>query len=250
MLRLAEDLGANWLLDLWEVVPTPDKAVRVRETTVARVLKGHRIRRFDAAHVLSELRMPALTVAQGTIEAATAHIRVLAEQLRLINRQLAAAERQLDRLCKELAEPAADDANSKAAGQRVEQDDVTILSSLPGVGRIILATLLAEASDALQRRDYHALRNLCGAAPVTRQSGKSRIVLRRRAYNRRLSNALFNWARVAIQHDATSRARYAALRARGHGHARALRTVGDRLLNVACAMLEARTSVASTKSAC
>ena len=145
MLRLAEDLGANWLLDLWEVVPTPDKAVRVRETTVARVLKGHRIRRFDAAHVLSELRMPALTVAQKTIEAATAHIRVLAEQLRLINRQLAAAERQLDRLCKELAEPAADDANSKAAGQRVEQDDVTILSSLPGVGRIILATLLAEA---------------------------------------------------------------------------------------------------------
>ena len=45
MLRLAEDLGANWLLDLWEVVPTPDKAVRVRETTVARVLKSHRIRR-------------------------------------------------------------------------------------------------------------------------------------------------------------------------------------------------------------
>jgi transposase len=98
------------------------------------------------------------------------------------------------------------------------------------------------------------LSSLCGAAPVTRQSGKSRMVLRRRACNRRLSNALFNWARVAIQHDATSRARYAALRARGHGHARALRTVGDRLLNVACAMLEARTlfdpSVASTKSAC
>jgi hypothetical protein len=138
---------------------------------------------------------------------------VLAEQLRLINRQLAAAERQLDRLCKELAEPVADDENSKAAGQRVEQDDVTILSSLPGVGRIILATLLAEASDALQRRDYRALRNLCGAAPVTRQSGKSRMVLRWRACNRRLSNALFNWARVAIQHDATSRARYAALSA-------------------------------------
>jgi Transposase len=72
MLRLAEDLGADWLLDLWEVVPTPDKAVRVRETTVARVLKSHRIRRFDAAHVAC----PALTVARGTIEAATAHIRV------------------------------------------------------------------------------------------------------------------------------------------------------------------------------
>ena len=65
--------------------------------------------------------MPALTVARGTIEAATAHIRVPAEQLRLIDRQLAAAERQLDRLCKELAEPVADDKNSKAAGQRVDR---------------------------------------------------------------------------------------------------------------------------------
>ena len=104
----------------------------MRETTVARVLKSNRIRRFDAAHVLSELRMPALTVARGTIETATAHIRVLAEQLRLIDRQLAAAERQLDRLCKELAEPVGDE-NSEAAGQRLEQDDVTILSPLPGV---------------------------------------------------------------------------------------------------------------------
>jgi hypothetical protein len=42
--------------------------------------------------------------------------------------------------------------------QREEQRDVTILRSLPGVGRIVLATLVAEAQDALQRRNYHALR--------------------------------------------------------------------------------------------
>ena len=34
-----------------------------------------------------------------------------------------------------------------------------------------------------------------------------------------------------------SRAKYQALRSRGHGHARSLRSVADRLLNVACAML-------------
>jgi hypothetical protein len=32
---------------------------------------------------------------------------------------------------------------------------VTILRSLPGVGRIVLATLVAEAFEALQRRDYY-----------------------------------------------------------------------------------------------
>jgi transposase len=253
MLELADDIGANWFLDLWEAAPTPEKAARVRETTIARVLKNHRIRRFDAAHVLSELRKPALTVAQGTIEAATAHIRVAVEQLRLINRQLADAERQLNRLCEKLAEPVAGEDGETSPGQRSEQRDVTILDSLPGVGRTVLVTLLTEAPDAVQRRDYHALRTLCGSAPVTRRSGKSRIVVRRRACNRRLSNAAYNWARVAAQHDPTSRAKYEALRARGHGHARALRSVVDRLLNVACAMLESRTlfdpSFASKKSA-
>src|SRR5262245_50265152 len=65
MLELADDVGANWFLDLFEAVPTPEKAAKVREKTIARILKDHRIRRFDAAHVLSELRKPALTVAQA-----------------------------------------------------------------------------------------------------------------------------------------------------------------------------------------
>lgn len=241
MLELADDLGADWVLDLWEAAPTPEKAARVREAAVARILKSYRVRRFDAAHVISELRKPALSVAQGTTEAATAHIRVVVEQLRLVNRQLAAAGQQLDRLCKELAGPIGGEDGENVPGQRQEHRDVTILDSLPGVGRTVLATMLAEASDALQRRDYHALRNLCGSAPVTRRSGKSRIVMRRRACNRRLSNAAFHWGRTAIQRDPASRAKYDALRARGHGHARALRSIIDRLLYVACAMLEKRT---------
>ena len=65
--------------------------------------------------------------------------------------------------------------------------------------------------------------------------------MRRRACNRRLRNAAFYWAQTASQCDPTSRAKYKALRARGHGHARALRSVVDRLLYVACAMLENRT---------
>jgi transposase len=240
MLKLG-DLDEDWMLDLWQVAPTPEKAGRASKAAIERVLKKHRIRRFDATKVLSELRKPALRVAQGTIEAATAHIRVAIEQLRLVNRQLVDAELQLDRLCKKLAELTTGDDGENVPGQPQEHHDVTILDSLPGVGRTVLATMLAEAPDALQRRDYHALRNLCGSAPVTRRSGKSCFVTRRRACNRRLSNAAFHWAQTATQCDPTSRAKYQALRARGHGHARALRSVIDRLLYVACAMLENRT---------
>ena len=70
---------------------------------------------------------------------------------------------------------------------------------------------------------------------------KSVIVVRRLAAHNRLRDAVYHWAGVAIQHDAISKSKYAALRARGHRHARALRSVADRLLQVACSMLENRT---------
>lgn len=111
--------------------------------------------------------------------------------------------------------------------------DVEILSSLPGVGTTVLATLLSEASSFVRNQDYQALRCLCGVAPVTRRSGKSWRVVQRRASQARLVNALYHWSRVAIQHDPISRAKYKSLRERGHSHGRALRTVADRLCDAA-----------------
>lgn len=235
MLELNDDVGDDWFLELWQLVPTPEKATRVRESTLARFLRQHRIRRFTAGEMLERLRRPAITVAPGVVSAATAHLKAVAKRLALVNQQIREAEEKLEKLTEQLA--GADDPQ----GQSDEQRDVTILRSLPGVGKIIIATLLAEASEALRRRDYHALRVLSGVAPVTKRSGKSRIVLMRQAVHVRLRNAVYHWARVAAIHDACSHAKYAALRARGHGHARALRSVADRLLAVACAMLENRT---------
>ena len=236
IIELDSDLGAEWLLDLWQSVPTPDKAARVREMTIAKLLKRYRIRRFDTAHVLDVLRKPPLQVTAGTIEAASAHIATLVARIHLVNRQIDQAHQRLDSLTARLTRP------EEAAPGQSKQHDAEILASLPGVGRIILAMLLAEAYDALQRRDYAALRSLTGVAPVTKSSGKSRIVVRRYACHPRLADAVYHWARVAVQHDPTSRTKYTALRSRGHSHGRALRSVADRLLNVACAMLKSGTT--------
>jgi transposase len=255
MLAVETDVAAPWLHDLWQAVPTPAKAVRARETTITRVLKDNRIRRIDAARVLEVLRAQPIRVAAGTTEAAVAHISALIERLRLVESQLRHAYSQLDRLTGALAVP---EANSNGAetvpGQAIEQRDAVILNSLPGVGRITLAALLAEAWDALQRRDYPALRALCGVAPVTKRSGKSRVVVRRHACHPRLGNAVYHWARVAAQCDPNCKAKYKALREKGHSHGRALRSVADRLLNVACSMLRSRTvfdpAFANPKTAC
>ena len=130
----------------------------------------------------------------GTIASATAHIESLIARLKLVNQQTKQAHRRLDELQAEIL--AEDD-----TGLIEEQRDVSILRSLPGVGPIVLSTLLAEAPQALAERDYATLRTLTGVAPVTRRSGKSCVVILRRACNRRLREAMYHWARVAIQHD-------------------------------------------------
>jgi transposase len=233
MLELTNDLGDNWFLDLWSLVPTPAVAATITETAIATLLKRHRIRRIDAAWVRLQLQHQPVTVAAGTVEAATAHIRALAARINLVNEQLKEVSRSLDGLCAKL-----EAGTEGPSGQRCEQRDVAILRSCPGIGPINLATLLAEAWEPLQRRDYHALRILCGVAPVTRRSGRSCRVTQRLACNNRLRNTAYHWARTAMQHDPASTQRYAEQRRRGHSHGRALRGLADRLLAMLCILLE------------
>src|SRR5689334_1854002 len=235
MLGLTDDLAATWLLELWERAPSPAKAAGLRKPAVERLLKQHRVRRVDADAVLRILRQPAIKVADGVVEAAAIHMSSLVARLRVVNRELKHAERKLDELCGAIGEAGA------AAADCITQSDVVVLRSVPGIGKITLATLLAEASGPLSRRDYQALRTLSGVAPVTKRSGKSRVVTMRYAAHVRLRRAVYHWARVAAQHDHRSRARYAALRRRGHSHGRAIRGVADRLLALACVLLRRQT---------
>ena len=235
MLKLTDDLAAPWFLELWAIASTPAKAGRLRKSTVERLLKQHRIRRMDAETVLRILREPAIKVAQGVAEAASIHMRSLVARLRIVNRELREAERKLDELCTTIGEI------EQTSGEGLQRRDVAILRSMPGIGRINLGTLLSEASGPLSRRDYEGLRTLSGAAPVTKRSGKSLIVVRRYAAHVRLRDTVYHWARVATQRDPKCRARYTALRKRGHSHGRALRGVVDRLLALACVLLQRQT---------
>lgn len=244
-LSVASDLTKSWVPALWKLAPTPAKARRLRPATIETFLKNRRVRVVSAQDVLEQFREPAITVAPGTAEAAVAHIRVIVNRLHLVARELSNAHRQMDRLTAAVAaaleKPGIDPGTEP-------QRDVDILASLPGVGRTVLATLLSEALEPLRRRDYHALRCLCGVAPVTRRSGKSLMVKRRLAAHKRLQDAVYHWAGIAVLRDPLCKAKYAALRARGHGHARALRSIGDRLIAVACAMLTSQTEFDPNRS--
>ena len=234
-LEISSGPSRLWVLELWMLAPTSHKAKRLRLSSIERLLKKHRIRCIDAKTVKQCLTAPSVAVAAATTQGAVFQLKSVIERLTVVIRQLKETQREMDRLIDEY-DKSFREQNDPEAIQR--QRDVEILSSIPGVGRIVLATLLAEASDVLLLRDYNALRALCGAAPVTKRSGKLYLVVRRHAVNPRLQQAIHHWAQIAIQHDPVSKAKYTALRARGHRHTRALRSVADRLLKVTCTMLK------------
>ena len=150
-----------WFWALLDRIPTPAHAQRVPAKAVAAVLKVYRVRRLAVATIREALQTPALHVAPGTVEAASAHIALLLPRLRLLHEQRTKVATQIEALLEELS----------TEELRGEHRDATILRSLPGVGRVVAATVLAEAARPLADRDYQTLRAHGGIAPVTPQSG-------------------------------------------------------------------------------
>lgn len=221
MLALSSAADEPWVWDLIERGPLPARGRSLKAKTVEKILRDHRIRRISAAEVVDILRAPSLPVAPGAAEAASDHVAMLLPRIRLAQDQLDRVEVTLGRLLAEM-----ETTEGEIGGHR----DVEITRSWPGQGVIVAATMLGEASVPLENRDYHWLRALCGTAPVTKQSGKSRHVTMRQACNERLRMAVHWWAGSAVLHDPKARALYAVHKARGHSHGRSIRAVADRLI--------------------
>ena len=232
MLELSPAADEPWLWELLQTAPLPAMACKLRRSQLQKVLTRYRIRRLNAQQVRERLQTAPLPVAPGIAEAASEACLLLILRLRLLAQQKNHVAQCMKAILVDLAE---DD-------NRKQHRDVQVLSSLPGVGRIIAATMLVEAAQPLANRDYHALRAYGGVAPVTRQSGKRRQVIMRYACNQRFRNALYHWARVSLQNDDRTRAHYHCLRKKGHSHGRALRGVADRLLAMLVSMLRSGSS--------
>lgn len=237
LLELSPAADEPWLWALIEKAPNPAAAARLRESTVQRLLRTHRIRRWSASAVLERLGRTPLPAARAVVAASQDSIAVLIPRLRLAHQQLKQCALESAKLLAYVPDATASDDAKR------EHRDVQILLSLPGAGRVIAGTMLTEATEALVNRDYHALRAQAGAAPVARSTGKRHrrhndLVLMRRACNHRLRSAVFCWVNLAVQRDPKARALYQAHRQQGHSFARSVRAVADRLLAMLIALLK------------
>jgi transposase len=247
-LSLSPNADDAWFWTVVEWAATPALGTSLRRRKVERLLTTSRIRRVSVDDVLTVFERPALTVAPGTIEAVTGHIQLLLPRVRLVEEQRHVCEQELARVLTELRTtetppppPASGSTGIQSSGgpSTMGPGDVAILESLPGVGLVVTSSFIADAMPLLRLRDYASLRAMTGVAPVRRQTGKNKrgMIAMRYACNVRLRNACYHFARVSTQVDVAARHYYATLRARGHSHGRALRSVADRWLRILISML-------------
>jgi len=212
-----DDLASGDALAVLAIAPTPTLGRMLSRSKIASVLRrGGRQRRVDdrAFEIQTALRAEQLEAPLLVADAMGASVRALVAVISELVTQIAALERELT--------------------DRFEQHpDAKIIRSLPGLGTILGARALAEFGDDPNRfDDAKSRKNYAGTSPITRASGKHRVVLARYARNRRLADACYLWAFAALNASPGARAFYDQRRASGDTHNRALRALGNRLVGI------------------
>ncbi|MYS81107.1 IS110 family transposase [Embleya scabrispora] len=209
------------------VAPTPAAAAKLTRSQLRALLtRAGRLRRGIDAEV-ERLR--------DIFRADYLHHRPLVEQA--MGHQTAALLQQLNAACSSVADLAA--ATEEAF---LAHPDADIITSFPGLSVLSGARVLAEIGDDRERfADARAVKAYAGAAPVTRASGRSHVVVARAVKNHRLASAGYMWAFAALRTDAP-RAHYDRRRAGGERHTAALRNLFNKFLGCLYHCLQSRTT--------
>jgi len=156
------------------------------------------------------------------------------------------AERMTARLIRELAAEALAsrarlielDRELEALLQR--HPDAALIRSLPGMGVVLSAELIAEAGNLSRFRSADALASAAGMAPVLRQSGRTRFLRRPTGGNKGLKRVFYQSAFCSLAHS-DSRAFYDRKRREGKRHHQAVIALARRRVNVLWAVVQNRT---------
>ncbi len=212
-----DDLAGRDALAVLAKAPTPAKGAVLRVTQIEAVLRAagrQRNLHTRAEQIATALRSEQLgalpLVAEAFGASVSASVAIITEMVR----QTGTVE-------------------AKLAASFEQHPSAEILCSLPGLGLVLSARVLAEFGDDPHRyADAKARKNYAGTAPITRASGKSRVVLARVARNKRLADALYQWAFCALGSSPGARAYYDTKRAAGATHHAALRALANRLVGI------------------
>jgi Transposase/Transposase IS116/IS110/IS902 family len=212
-----EELASSDALAVLAVAPTPALGRQLSRSKIASALRrGGRQRRIEerAVEIQAALRTPQLEAPALVAEAMGASVAALVAVVGELVSQIAGLE-------------------SKLAEHFEQHPDAKLIRSLPGLGMILGARVLGEFGDDPNRySEAKSRKNYAGTSPITRASGKHKVVLARYARNRRLADACYQWAFSALGASPGARAFYDQRRAAGDTHHRALRALANRLVGL------------------
>ena len=216
-LEAFEDLDDRDTLAVLERAPSPDVAARLTVAQIRAALeRGGRQRNLDrrAREIQAALRSEQLAAPDPVAAAFAATTRATVGILKEVNRQLEELEATL--------------------ADRFEQHpDAVIYLSIPGIGDVLGARALGEFGDDPNRyADAKSRKNYAGTSPITVASGKKKAVLARHVRNRRLYDAIDQWAFCSLQASPGCRQFYDQRREAGDLHHQALRALGNRLVGI------------------
>ena len=220
-----EDLDASDTLELLAKAPDPARAARLTRAQVSAALKRARRRHIadKTTAILAALRSPQLGQPPAITAAYAATVRSLIAVITAVSEQVKNLEEQV----------------GTHFGQH---PDAEIYLSQPGLGRVLGARVLGEFGDDPHRyTDGKARKNYAATSPITRASGKKKVVAARFVHNDRLIDALMAQAFAALNASPGARAFYDELRARGIEHNDALRRLANRLVGILHGCLKTRT---------
>jgi hypothetical protein len=229
------DLGAAVFLKLLQRWPSADAvaaASREELEAFARQARHGWPDRF-ADRVTAALAGPRLAVRPELARAKAGTIALAAAQLLLLRDQRKAWERRMGELLLGAPRTGRDKtAKDPDPGKAFPGGEIYL--SMPGLGDRLAARVAGEIGEHFQQyATPNALQCYAGRAPVTRRSGRSEFTIARRlAYNRHLGEAVQQWAFCSLRRSAWAREFYDAKIAAGKSHHAALRTLGNRWLEV------------------
>jgi hypothetical protein len=125
--------------------------------------------------------------------------------------------------------------HSKRRSRSILSNTRTRRSSAPWQDweRILGDRVLGESGDDRTRfAGPKCRKNYAGTSPITKSSGRSHVVLARFARNRRLADALNQWAFGSLKSSPGARRYYHKLRARGKTHRQAVRQLANRWVGI------------------
>jgi len=222
------ELTSRAVLALLAKAPTPQAAAKLTARQITGLLKGCRDKDAKAAAIQQVLRLEHLGRPDAVTAAYAASVRALVAILTTLNTEITSLEKEVK-------------------DHFGRHPDAEVVRSQPGLGEILGARVLAEFGDAAGRyTSAKARKNYAGTSPITRQSGKMRVVAARCVHNDRLVDALHGQASCALLHDEQVRAYYDQLRARDVGHNAALRQVANRLVGILHGCLKHHTTYDQT----